>query len=69
MQIDPVKPMLNQPESKRLKLKCDKLLSTIGFNFNLRRHTKGAENAALRERNGVLESEAGAYTRPVFSST
>ena len=33
-----MKPTLKVPESKRLKLKCDKLRSSFAFNFNLRRY-------------------------------
>ena len=39
MQADPIKPTLKAPGTKRLKLKCDELLSIFGFNFNLRRNT------------------------------
>ena len=38
--VDPIKPMLKPPETKRLKLKCDILLSTFAFNFNLRRYSE-----------------------------
>ena len=34
-----MKPKLKPPGTRRLKLKCDILLSTSGFNFNLRRYT------------------------------
>ena len=39
MQVDPIKPTLKAPGAKRLKLKCDELLSSFAFNFNLRRYT------------------------------
>ena len=42
MQVDPIKPTLKAPGTKRLKLKYDKMLSNIAFKFNLRRYTKGA---------------------------
>ena len=42
MRIDPIEPTLKAPGTKRLKLKCDKLLSSLGFNFNLRRYAKAA---------------------------
>jgi hypothetical protein len=51
-----------------LKLKYDVLLSNFSFNFNLRRNTEVAlmpEDAAL----APPASAAGAYTRPIFSST
>ena len=33
MQVDPVNPTLKAPGTKCLKLKCDKLLSNVAFNF------------------------------------
>ena len=41
MQVAPLKPMLKPPGSKHSKLKCDILLSTLAFKFNLRRYTTG----------------------------
>ena len=38
MQVDPITPTLKAPGTKRLKLKCDILLSTSAFTFNLRRY-------------------------------
>ena len=40
MQVDPINPTLKPPGTKRLKLKCEKLLSTFAFKFNLRRYNK-----------------------------
>jgi len=40
VQVDPIKPTLKAPGTKRLKLKYDKLLSSFAFKFNLRRSTK-----------------------------
>ena len=40
VQVDPIKPTLNAPTNERLKLKCDDLLSSFPFKFNLRRYTK-----------------------------
>jgi hypothetical protein len=37
-----MKPRLKAPGSKRLKLKCDILLSTSAFKFNLRRYSMGS---------------------------
>jgi hypothetical protein len=37
-----MKTALKAPDSKRLKLKCDTLLSSFAFNFNLRHYTKEA---------------------------
>jgi len=42
VQVDPIKPTLKAPGNKRMKLKCDKLLSTSAFKFNLRRYSPGA---------------------------
>ena len=40
MQADPITSTLKAPGSKRLKLEHEKLLSTVAFNFNLRRYMK-----------------------------
>ena len=47
MQVDPIKPTLKAPGTKRLKLKCDILLSTSAFKFNLRRYTEQAASAVV----------------------
>ena len=39
MQVDPIKPVLKAPGSMLLKLRCDGPLSSVAFNFNLRRYT------------------------------
>jgi len=41
VQVDPMKPKMKPPGTMRLKLKCDILLSTSDFNFNLRRYRLG----------------------------
>ena len=38
MQIEPIKPTLKPPGTKRLKLEYDGLLSNFGFKINLRRY-------------------------------
>jgi hypothetical protein len=40
VQVDPIKPMLKPPGAKRLKLKCDMMLSTSASKFNLRRYSE-----------------------------
>jgi hypothetical protein len=40
MQVDPIKPKLKPPGTKRLKLNYDEPLSTFAFDFKLRRYTK-----------------------------
>jgi len=39
VQVDPMKPTLKPPGTKRSKLRCDKLLSTSAFKFKLRRYS------------------------------
>ena len=41
VQVDPVKPTLKAPGTKRLKLKYDELLSNFAFPSNLRRYAAG----------------------------
>jgi len=41
VQVGPIKPTLKAPGTKRLKLKCDGLLLSFAFKFNLRRYTMG----------------------------
>ena len=38
VQVDPIKPTLKPPGTRRLKLKCHKLLSNVAFNFSMRRY-------------------------------
>ena len=38
MQVDPIKPTLKPPGTKLLKLKHEKLVSSFGNNFHLRRY-------------------------------
>jgi hypothetical protein len=38
VQVDPIKPKLKAPGTKRLKLKYDRQLSSFGFKFNFRRY-------------------------------
>ena len=39
VQVDPIKPTLKAPGTKRLKLKYDEVLSNFAFRFHLRRYT------------------------------
>ena len=41
MQVDPIKPALKAPGTKRLKLQYDTPLSNFAFKFNLRRYSSG----------------------------
>jgi len=56
VQVDPIKPTLKAPGTKRLKLKCDKLLSRFAFNFNLRRCTTAEE---CDEKHGAVAVKVG----------
>jgi len=66
-----MKPTLKAPGYKHLKLEHENLLSNFAFNFNLRRYNEEDEEKEAnkfqlyREK----EAEAGAYTRPLLSST
>jgi hypothetical protein len=58
--------MLKPPGTKRLKLNCDVLLSTSAFRFSLRRYMKGGDFFGVICLAGL---SAGAYTRPLLTST
>jgi hypothetical protein len=61
-----MKPKLKPPGTKRLKVRCDVLLSTSAFKFNLRRYIKLMRK---QQQEQSTLSTAGAYTRSLFSST
>ena len=56
MQVDPMKPELRPPGSKRLKLYLDILLSTSAFKLNLRRFNKEEQKEKTAVR-GTLDVE------------
>ena len=80
VQVDPSKPTLTAPGTKRLKLKCDEPLSNFAFKCNLRHYILD-DRAAAAEEVAAAEAadpygaalryglEAGAYTRPLLGST
>jgi hypothetical protein len=47
VQVDPINPKLKPPGTNCLKLKCDILLSTSAFKFNLRRYDSGGTGAVV----------------------
>jgi len=50
VQVDPIKPTLKPPRTKRLKLNHDVLLSTFAFKFILRRYIMmGADRPCLAD--------------------
>ena len=51
MQVDPIKPKMKAPGSKRLKLQYDALLSKFGLEFSLRCYSEAAV-AELEEERG-----------------
>jgi hypothetical protein len=63
--VDPTKPMLKPPGTKRSKLKYDESTYNFAFNFNLRRYIVDFELQLC----DVQPSAAGAYTSPLLSST
>jgi len=91
VQVDPIKPRLKLPGTKRLKLNCDGPLSNFAVKFKLRRCMKALLTAAAPFQRwmrgyhqlaapleevlagwvaaGPAGSQAGTYTRPLFSST
>jgi hypothetical protein len=46
VQVDPIKPILKAPRTKRLKLSYGEPPSNFAFNFKLRRYSKGRPYAA-----------------------
>ena len=58
MQVDPLKLKLKPPGTKRLKPKCDILLSTPAFKFELRRYNVGALQKEFDTRTRVFEDDA-----------
>jgi hypothetical protein len=74
VQVDPIKHTLEAPGTKLLKPKCDKLLSSLAFNFNVRRYIEACflhrPTRTLLVTDLVLSiPQAGADTRPLHSST
>jgi hypothetical protein len=53
VQVDPMKPKLKPPGTKRSKLKCDMLLSTSAFNFNLHHYSQGRTPDSLRRKSAT----------------
>ena len=70
MQVDPIKPMLKAPGTKRLKRRCVETPSNFTFKFNVRRCNEvAAEGSGLKlDLHYYLTQQAGAYTRSRFRS-
>jgi len=72
VQVDPMEPMLKPLGTKHLTLKYDILLSTFAFKIQLAPLHQGLQDGDARRVRGQLAHKrhgAGAYTRPLFSST
>ena len=71
MQVDPTKPTLKPPGTKRLKLKCDALLSILlqfcfnftAFKINLHHYTK--EDMSQRGNGGFVSGTAATAPGPM----
>ena len=55
-----MKPVLKAPGTKRLTLKCDKLLLNVAFKFNLRRYISEAASAACVAATAADDAHAAA---------
>jgi hypothetical protein len=72
VQVDPIKPTLKAPGSKRLKLEREKMLSYYAFKFNLRRYILArlpSVGVTGFVRVGGEGGKAGAHTGSLRSST
>ena len=69
MQVDPIKPMLKAPKTKRLRPKCDALLSSFAFKFNLRRYNEDLRSEAESTRSTVSRTVALTGTGSTSSRT
>jgi hypothetical protein len=71
VQVDPIKPTLKAPGTKRLKLKRDEPLSKFALKFKLRLYTKEMLQRPLYRflRDAFTHWPAGAYTLLLLGST
>jgi len=70
VQLDPIKPKLKAPGTKRLKLEYDYLLSSFAFKINLRRYTVAAAHVAAFMASAGSLLDAADLARPhIHSST
>ena len=70
MQVDPIKPVLKVPGTKRLKLKHFKSLSKLAFKFNLRRYAEdqpGRGDPERRHGQGLTLVHFPAQPKPFWS--
>ena len=66
MQVEPIKPTLKAPGTKRLKLKYDELLSNVAVKFDLRCYTVDQMGAVMAVGSvtylGAATSSSSIYT-------
>jgi hypothetical protein len=67
VQVGSIKAVSKAPGTKRLKLNYDELLSSFAFKFNVRRYKLAS--FCVVHRGAICAPVAGAYTRPLLSST
>jgi len=67
VQVDPIKPKLKPPGSKRLNLNCDVLLSNFAFKFILCHYSMGGYSMypGAAQVAAAAAAQAEAYTRPL----
>ena len=63
MQVDPIKPKLKPPGTKRLKLIYDGPVSKFAFKINFRRHTKEKELNKIRDEHSAMSSALSKYSQ------
>ena len=63
VQVGPIKPKFKPPETKRLEVNYDKLLSNFGFKFNLRRYVMATDSAGNSSNTVSAASLAGTMGR------
>ena len=61
MQVDPIRPTLKAPGTKRLRLKSDEPLSNFAFKFELRRYIKLGFIVFLMSFIGYMQIQARGY--------
>jgi hypothetical protein len=58
VQVDPIKPTLEELRTERLKLECGELLSSFAFKLNLRRYTEELSPPPAEEPRALLPEDA-----------
>ena len=69
MQVDPNKPTLKAPKTKRLKLRNDQPPSFFALKFDLHRYPKGAQNIQENRRMVLWLENGRGYIEDIDSNT